>query len=148
MDGEQLERWAQQRVAIAFEKDEKDILSVMGMEQTRHDYGSRLVLTGPESIDQDIRMNNRMDQAQRIAVITYGLVDKDSGSGINKVGTVTVSLQPQTVTTLLNIQRATQKAIIEVKPLLRFRREVVLDTADSYADQPVINVRAKRTSRR
>jgi hypothetical protein len=147
LDTERLEKWIKDRVAIAFEKNEKDIVKVMGIDTTRshHTLSSRMELEGPESVDQDIRMRDRIDLAQRITVITYGLVDIDSRRRVNKIGTVTVSLQPDDIRDLLDINSITQRAIIEVQPLLKFRGPVILDTEDSSTNSSFINIRAKRT---
>lgn len=148
MDQEGLENWAKDRVITAFEGDEQNIVKTMGVSATGHDFSSRIVLTGPESIDQDIRVTDRLALSQRITVITYGLVDRDS-SRMNKIGTVTVSLQPQNVRDLLDVQGAgTQTAVIEVQPLLSFKEPVIIDTGDAFPHSPILNVRAKRSTRR
>lgn len=150
MDTDHLEKWTKDRVAIALERNEHDIVNNMGLdvEGSHRDFLSRLSLTGPESIDQDIRMNDRIRAPQRITVITYGLEDLDSGSRLTKVGTVTVSLLQHSIADLLDINSVTQNAIIEVQPLSIFKRATVIDTQDSYSSSPFLDIKANRTTRR
>ncbi|ONH67829.1 hypothetical protein BON22_2577 [Cyberlindnera fabianii] len=150
LDQVKLQRFVQNRLMEAVELDEGGITKALCIEKS-----TRLGLTELETIDEDIRVARGLagtGEFQGLTVISFGLVDKTNVTNLKRVATVLVTLKPRAYTTLLqNHNSSEQDCVIEVLPLMPFKKSVVIDTGTAGSDTfsgRTIDIKAKRTSSR
>lgn len=155
LNPESLRSFVKHRIVEALEVNEKNIIQSLHLGEENgqhHTLLSRFTLTDIESIDQNFNFSNLNPQLplhaalnDSITTISLGLLDRDSKSSIDRVGTVVVSLKQKNVRSLLDLDEG-MDSVIEIKPLLSFSNSVILNTPSSFFDQDqIFEIKKRRT---